>query len=134
MPGQISTRDAVIALVIVAALIGAAILLGRREVIDPGRIYRDLPFDAAQAELAFRARVTAAFPLQTPEDTLVSSLSSEGFREASPRRMVYRRWAAKGSLTCGFDASVSWEADNSGHVTALEAHYLRALGCVEKKY
>ena len=72
-------------------------------------------------------------PIQTPEDALATALSREGFREASPRRMVFRRWVVRSSLTCGFDASVAWEADNAGRVVALEAHYLRALGCVEQK-
>lgn len=133
---RIGTRDAIIALAFIAGLIGVAILLARRssnDDIDAGRIYGDLPFDAAQADLAFQARAAAAFPVQTPEETLIRSLSSEGFRKASPRRMIFRRWVIKGSPTCGFDASVAWEADDSGRVTSLEAHYLRALGCVEKK-
>jgi hypothetical protein len=133
---RITVRDAIIAVAFIAGLIGVAILLARQssnQETDAGRIYGELPFDAAQADLAFQARVAAAFPLQTREDALVRSLSSEGFREASPRRMVFRRWVNRRSLTCGFDASVAWEADNSGRVTALEAHYLRALGCIEKK-
>ena len=133
---RISARDAVIALAFIAGIIGAAVLLARRSSnaeIDAGRIYGDLPFDAAQADLVFQARVAAAFPLQTPEDALATALSREGFREASPRRMVFRRWVVRSSLTCGFDASVAWEADNAGRVVALEAHYLRALGCVEQK-
>jgi len=134
-PTRISARDAIIALAVIAGLIGVAILFARRSSneIDVRRIYEDHPFDAAQADLAFQARVAAAFPLQASEDALVRGLSSEGFREASPRRMVFRRWVTRSSLTCGFDASVAWEADNSGHVTALKAHYLRALGCVEKE-
>ena len=65
-PTRISARDAIIALAVIAGLIGVAILFARRSSneIDVRRIYEDHPFDAAQADLAFQARVAAAFPLQ----------------------------------------------------------------------
>ncbi len=134
-PARISRRDAIVAVAFIAALVGGMIALARRPTeaaVDAGQIYGGLPPDAAQADVAFRARVAAEFPLLTPEDALVRSLSNQGFRQASPRRMVYRRWVVRHSPTCGFDASVAWQADDQGRVTALEGHYLRALGCVEQ--
>jgi hypothetical protein len=132
-PPRISARDAVIAAACIVGLIGVAIFLAQRPSNkQTGQLYANLPFDAAQADLAFQARVAAAFPLPAPEETLVKALSSQGFHETSPRRMALRDWVTRHSPTCGFDASVAWEVDDLGRVTALQAHYLRALGCVEK--
>ena len=132
-PTRISARDTVIAAAFIVGLIGVAIFLSQRPSHkQTGQLYADLPFDAAQADLAFQARVAAAFPLPAPEETLVKALSSQGFREASPRRMVLRNWVVGHSATCGFDASVAWEADDSGRVTALQAHYGGAVEFVQK--
>lgn len=102
------------------------------EATDAAMIYAGLPADAGAANAAFRARVIAGFPLLTPEDELVRTLSRQGFKSDGwfGKRMTFRRLGG-GSRGCDFTASVSWELDDQARISTLDARFLRTPGCVE---
>jgi hypothetical protein len=140
-----SARDKIVMVVFLAALFGGIgfaithnLVVGRdgANALDAGMLYGELPPDMLQAEAEFRARVATKFPLLTPEDELVRTLESQGFKRDgwSTRRMTFRRLWSNRSLRCGFTASVTWDADDQGRVSKLDALFLWALGCVDQAW
>ena len=140
---RISLRDKVVVVVLLAALLGgfgyttshySAPSGEEADAADAKKLYGQLPPDPLLANAEFRVRVESEFPILTPEDAMVRKLEGQGFkRDAwSAKRMSYRRFQTNRSLRCGFTASVTWESDDQGRVSALDPLFLRALGCVER--
>jgi hypothetical protein len=134
-------RDKAAAFVILAVVLGAIAYatLGRAGHIntsgaqaDASMIYAGLPADAGEANAAFRARMSAGFPLLSPEDNLIQTLARQGFKSDGwfSKRMTFRR--QNGSLRgCDFTASVTWESDDHARISALGPRFLRTPGCVD---
>jgi hypothetical protein len=128
----IPLRDKAAIFAILAGLLGVlayAVYTGAGAgAVNLSALYAHLPADAA----AFRARVFSAFPLQAPEADFVQALSRQGFTADGwfSKRMTFRRQNG-GSRGCDFTASVVWEADDQGRISALEPRFLRRPGCVD---
>ena len=137
----IPLRDNAAAFAILAVLLGgiAYVTLARVSHIDTSgtqadasMIYAGLPAGAGGANAAFRARVSAAFPLLSPEDDLIRTLERQGFRSDGwfSKRMTFRRQNG-GFRGCDFTASVTWDSDDQARISALDARFLRTPGCVD---
>ncbi|WP_158813761.1 hypothetical protein [Methylocapsa sp. S129] len=137
----ISLRDKVAIFAILSIILAAIAYAAYRPVGQPSAlegtagasmIYAGLPADAGEANATFRARVSSAFPLLTPEDSLIQTLSRQGFKSDGwfAKRMTFRR--QHGSLRgCDFTASVTWESDDHARVKTLETRFMRSPGCVD---
>jgi hypothetical protein len=137
----IPSREKATILVILAVLLGgiAYATYGRvghisssGSAADASMIYAGLPADAGQANTMFGARVLSDFPLLSPEDNLIQTLSRQGFKSDGwfSKRMTFRR--QNGSLRgCDFTASVIWESDDHARISALDPRFLRTPGCVD---
>jgi hypothetical protein len=137
----IPLRDKVIALAIVAILVGGmtytSILFAGRSVesthlANARLILAELPADVVEANAVFRTRILSEFPVSTPEETLVGALSHRGFILDGwfSKRMTFR-WLRGGGarLACDFTASVTWESDDQNRIHALDARLLTTPGC-----
>jgi hypothetical protein len=140
-PALIPLRDKAAIFVVLAVILGGMAYgvihsVGRNKnaghAADASMIYVGLPADAAQANATFRARVSSDFPLLTPEDSLIQTLSRQGFKSDGwfAKRMTFRR--KNGGLRgCDFTASVTWETDDHGRVKSLDPRFLRTPGCLD---
>lgn len=138
-PAPIPLRDKLAVCLILAAIFGvfgyAAILslgpvAGSNGAVGPPALYAGLPVDAGEANASFRARILSRFPLLTREDELVRTLSDQGFISDGwfGKRMTFRRLPG-GYRGCDFTASVVWESDDRGRISALDARFLRTPDC-----
>lgn len=117
-------------------LAGAAVVAlatpARAEDVSTPCFYCDLPLKAAEADAAFRDRVTKAFPRGEKVDDVKAALKAQRFVEDfwHSRRMVFRYDNTYGrSTSCSVIARVDWTDDGAGAVETLEAHYLQTVDC-----
>ena len=142
-PATIPLRDKVKIAALAAAFVGfltyTGILFADRSRQSPHftqaqSILAGLPADPADANMAFRARILTDFPLSTPEETMVETLSRRGFVSDGwfAKRMTFR-WLLGGGARgpCDFTASVTWDADDQKRIRTLDARLLRTPGCAD---
>ena len=141
-PSQIPPRVKMAIFALLAVFLAAIVYIASKadwsvdvahSVADAQTIYSGLPPNAIEANATFRERVSNSFPLQTAERDLVQKLSDQGFRSDGwfgSKRMTYRRLAG-GRGRCDIAASVTWEADDQGRISTLDARFLRTPGCVD---
>jgi len=84
----------------------------------------DLPTSNATARQDFALRIHARFPVGSDERALMQELWAEGF--GRPGQNDGRHWASleRHDLVCSKAWTVTWTADDSGHLTAVEGTYI----------
>jgi hypothetical protein len=76
----------------------------------------------------FTAKLTARFPVGTPEIEVMRALWLDGFQpmtgpHADPRTAVFIRFGDFVHDICRRDANVHWSADGQGRITAISGGY-----------
>jgi hypothetical protein len=98
-----------------------------------GALVRDIGGgEWADLDRRFGERVRQRFPLGSLQEPFINELNSEGFRPMWPNEVGENEEGARlnwTALPCAMSATVRWQADPQGRITALATHYGEA-GCL----
>ncbi len=93
----------------------------------PVLLTRNLPAQIAAMPHEFEARLKARFPVGSFVNDMLQELRRENFVVGNlPQAPDQEQYASRqdgGNWTCSFTATVFWNADDKGHLTAIRGDY-----------
>ncbi len=128
MTRQVRAFLTVVALIIVGA-VSSILTRYYDQLPDDSRplpaLAADLSANNATARQEFSTRVHERFPVGSPERALMLELWAEGFDRPGGSD-GQRSWASltRRSLVCNKAWTVTWAADDTGHLTAVDGTYI----------
>jgi hypothetical protein len=121
-------RILLILLVAAVAILGTLAWYDRWFAGEP-ELVSDLPRELSKVDAAFKQRIASRFPIGSPNELLVRTLSDQGFR---------REWNTRGARqvatyrsavgVCRYSWSVDWSAGDDGRLTNVDAAFY--AGCL----